>query len=813
MKFPLGCFRTGLQAIAFTFALADLGHAQAAEKLKPATVQASSVGAGCKAENAVDGILSIQKKDAGRWISEVSKEPQWIEAQFAGEVLLRAVDIYSGDVKPEAIKDFVLQVPEGQGWKDVGGTAFRDNSNKNLRIRFSNPLVTDRIRLWITNPGSASQVVLREWVFWKNGDDVLPRIFVFTPDLYQGDIVKRPKFDRTKHLIFLNQSGFNSEWPKRFTAPLTAEGTPFVVTRHNDTNVLYEGSVRHEVGDFSDFRPLDTNIQYVVRIDGANLKPGVSDPFYIAPFWMQRATMEPMMRFFVDDRSIVGTVFGGLCVHPWRDCPYYAYATPSLVHLFLANPSFYLQQRVEVDWKEDFSKALDEPNDFIMNVPWAGDWGFKYDPVALAERMRVEVPAPVGTNVPDIIQLIQWGTAWWLTQPESEDHAGSSYKVHPETISELAFFLYALPWMEPYISKDFSGRVARYTFENWESAGLLKVDKTIGTFKGRDVPGWTILPNLMMHEVAKRMGRADAERYLDAAVAQAQWMVDDLDFSNPLVTKGMRMSEHKTMNGLVTLLRFYSDKAPKGLVEKLRGWSDIVIERSDDLWDYRKYDNGTNWSLPQNLPGHTGGGASWNDPGNLAGFPSSAWKVASILGDAPADRQRKKRLNELAVAQWDVLFGRNPLGAHSAWRGSEDFSGVERGWPVKFASHCAHLETVRGALCGSPATEHFPFNPEDEFRHSEGWSAFNAAFNVALAESVYRETTFAYENGKLTMHGPCFVPSIEVEITDDKGQTAKMTLMADDKGMDSFSGDYQAGGRFSVSYGHGFFGKTQSFQQ
>jgi hypothetical protein len=366
--------------------------------------------------------------------------------------------------------------------------------------------------------------------------------------------------------------------------------------------------------------------------------------------------------------------------------------------------------------------------------------------------------------------------------------------------------------MESYIQKEFSDRVAKYAFEQWEPVGLLKIDKRPGHFKGHIAMGWTILPNLMMHEVAKRMGRGDAAKYLQAAVKQAEWITDSVDFNDPLLTKGLRMSEHKTMNGLVTLLRYYPEYAPKGLTEKVREWADIIISRSDNLWDFRKYDNGANWSLPRIVPGQEGGGPAWNEPGNLAGFASSAWKVASLLGNSKSDLLRKDRLNQIAVAQWDILFGRNPLGAHSSHRGPRDFAGVERGWPVQFATSAgAYLETVRGTLCSSPGTEHFPFNPQGEFRHPEGWSAFNAAFNVSLAESVRHDIKFYYKNGTLKIQGPFFVPEIEVEITDSKGITTRVKLKADDDNQDLFSGSFQSQGKFTVSYGHGFFAARQTF--
>lgn len=778
----------------------------AAEKIKALKCEVSSEGKGSTLLAPIDG-KSTTWVDFTEWRSEIAKDaPQWIIVSFQHADTVRAMDIYSGNREKDAIMNFCVQIPDGENWKTLPDARFFMNSCKHLRITFATPVSSDKFRLWIDDGGKSYQSIIREWTFWKDGNDVLPRVLVIPP--WRESETHRYPVDRKRNLVFLNQSGFNTDWPKRFTAPLTADGARFSITSQKDsTKVLFKGVVKNKIGDFSIFKPQNTSDQYVIKVESDSLKPGFSDPFYIAPFWMQRVTQEPMLRFFVDDRSIVGTVFGGNCVHPWRDSPCYAYSVQSLIHLLLANPSFYLQQPVEMDWKNDLDKVMDQPHDFLQSL----DWGFDYDPIVLAQKIRKEVPAPIGKNVPDIIQLIQWGTAWDLTQPAQNDHSNLKFGIYPETISEFAFFLYALPYMKPYISKEFSDRVAKYAFEQWEPIGLLKLDKRLGHFKGFTAVGWTILPNLMMYEVAKGMNRNDASRYLDAAVAQAKWVVDSVDFKNPIVTKGVRMSEHKTMNGLVTLLRNYPDKAPKGLVEKLTEWTDIIISRSDNLWDYRKFDNGANWSLPRVMPGQEGGGASWNDPGNLAGFPSCAWKIESILGNSKEDIIRKKRLHELAVAQWDILFGRNPLGAHSGYRGKTDFIGVERGWPVSFYPVCGYLETVRGTLSSSPATEHFPFNPEGEFRHPEGWTAFNAAFNVSLAESIHRETTISYKNSKITVQGPFFVPNINIDIIDDKGITTTLKLTAENSNQDSYSIKYSINGKFSVRYGFGYFATFRKF--
>ena len=46
---------------------------------------------------------------------------------------------------------------------------------------------------------------------------------------------------------------------------------------------------------------------------------------------------------------------------------------------------------------------------------------------------------------------------------------------------------------------------------------LYDVITVVGTGKGRECPGHSIMPNLFMYEVAKREGLADTDRFLEAA--------------------------------------------------------------------------------------------------------------------------------------------------------------------------------------------------------------------------------------------------------------------------------------------------------
>lgn len=80
-------------------------------------------------------------------------------------------------------------------------------------------------------------------------------------------------------------------------------------------------------------------------------------------------------------------------------------------------------------------------------------------------------------------------------------------------------------------------------------------------------------------------------RQVNAAVKQAEWMVEHLDWNDPLVTKGQQMSEFIIATGLARLLREYPDHAPNRFSNKFNDWANVLIRRKENLWDFRKLDD------------------------------------------------------------------------------------------------------------------------------------------------------------------------------------------------------------------------------
>lgn len=749
-----------------------------------ATATASSVlEKKYSADKAVDGRLG----NDSRWVSARGPGPHILTLELKAKRQIGCLQLITGwkdgNAWIDPIRDFVLQSWDGAQWRDIPGTTAQDNGSPGLQFLLATPIETDKVRLVATGDGPARVMELRVFAVSSTG---------YPPPLTDAEKGTSAAVANIP-AVLVNQSGYNLDWPKRFTAPLVEGETDFIISKSGGKEVLYRGKLQNGVGDFTDFRPSDAGADYVIKL----AKGGSSDPFRVAPFWMERVALELGLRFFVDARSVVGThpsAYGGC---PWRDSTYYTFDVPALVMLYLANPDFFEHLPIEINYAADKAKVL--APDFKL-VKAAND----SDALATARGYYEKIEPPVGAQVPDIIQCIHWGVGWYLVNPETHDPSGDPLgkRLHPQTLEQIAFFLYGYPAYRQHFTDGFNQKARGLAFGQWEKAGLLEVIKTIGDFKGRECPGHSILPNLMLYEVAKRDGRTDADRYFQAAFNQTKWVIDELDFNDPRTTKGQRMSEHKLIPALVTFLREYPDRAPAGLKQKLAQWADIMIARSDNLWDFRKYD-AENWSLPRFTPG-SHGGAGWNEPGNLAAFPALCFTVASVLDDAG----KANRLRQIGVAQFDNLFGRNPLSAHSGWRGPMDYLGVERGWPKQFPTGvCARLELVRGTLNSSAATEHYPLNPNGAFRHPEGWTAFNAAFNVGLAYTCWADTRLSIRDNVVELSAPVFTDEATVTVTPLAGRPTPLVLKRPkpDSGVLRGTLPAELGGKATVAYGFGYF--------
>jgi hypothetical protein len=554
---------------------------------------------------------------------------------------------------------------------------------------------------------------------------------VFMSLVFQVKAAPQKPIDRSSHIVAVNQVGYMTNMTKRFTAPISVDGSNFSVRHSDGEQVLYQGKIRNQIGDFSAFQPSLSNKSYIVEISGGELLPGISDPFLIRPDLLQDQYWQPAIDFLIDTRSVVGThpsAFGGC---PWRDGNYYDAIIPSLVLFYLADPSRIKAMPRHIDWAADRKRVMDPAFRFDPKNPESNG-------VMEAVHKYYGELEPPDANAPDAIKLIHWGAGYYLMKPVSKDPMGDPERaqIHSQTVEQIAYVVWAWPVLKEWLPQSFYDRCRDFCFANWEKS--LAIDKwwnpagyepppkgnnpmggRLHPYKGRHAPGHSIVPNLLMHEVAKREKRTDANIYLDAAVSQADYIIKNLDWNDPRSTKGHRMSEHRTIPNLVWLLQKYPDKAPAGLKEKISDWAKIAIRRSNNLWDFRRYDEEEHWTIPK-----------LSDVGNWASFPAIATAASWVI----EDKAVKSRLGELACSHVDFLFGRNPRLAAAPHKPEMGFPQVERGWPIGHKLNvCARLETCRGSLSSGPGSEMFPFNPEGAFRHAEGWVNYGASWCISLA--------------------------------------------------------------------------------
>ncbi|MBB5785639.1 hypothetical protein [Jiangella mangrovi] len=592
--------------------------------------------------------------------------------------------------------------------------------------------------------------------------------------------------------VILNQSGFNTGLPKRFTAPKAEDGATFTVVDSSGAE-RFAGTVTGGIGDFSDFRPPAGEGDYRVLVSGA-AGEGESVPFGIGPAWIERVSYENALAFMTGSRCYFGNAAASdVGWHTprcrwsvmWRDGDTYSFEVPTLIDLFSANPSAFE--------------------------------GLRFDDAVYA-GMAYELPA----DTPEVVRLIAWGVDRMLAHDVN----------HTLWKEQLAAFLRAYPDLAEWIPAQMYEDARDYLFPLWghaphdrftsaydytpHTADLFQTYTQVGTGKGELPPGHSIRANLDMYDVALREGRDDAPAYLDAARRNAAWIVENLDWTDPRTTKGQRMSEHVTVTALVDFLRRHPSEAPAGTEAKIADWAAVAVGRSDNLWDFRKYSD-DRWTIPS----FAGGGAGDpNETGNIAGLAAPALAAASVVDD-PA---LAGRLREIAVAAVDNVFGRNPTGRHASYRAATTqwgFEGAELGWFSEYQGGAGLLQGVPGVLDGSPKNAHFPYAPGvGNIGHSEGWVAFNTAWNESLAWLADAETSLRVVDGAVELTAPLdldttALDSATVQVRVGSGAPVELPVQQVSASSSVFRGSLDTdalgaspGDVVTVTYGLGSFTRT-----
>ncbi|MDQ3814051.1 MAG: discoidin domain-containing protein [Armatimonadota bacterium] len=745
----------------------------AKEPVKVRRATASSTFEKYGPDKAVDGEVS----DASRWVSQTSSEPAWLELDLGTMQKLSGIHLFSGYRSANVVQSFKVQFWKDGQWQEIPSAVVENNDAPALAVPFDDTVTveTDKLRLWITATHQGRARVQEVVVWPAGGVPPLPKTTMTAALGGAGD---------AKILqIYLNQSGFNLGKPKRFTAPTLADGTRFEVRPAQGGAALFSGTMAKNIGDFSAFNPTDEQEYVVVAGDRSSV------PFRIGHWWLERVSYQNAVNFMIDSRHYTGNVrvacpgsFG------WRDDHHFGWELHTLVPQYLSNPSAYERMPHQVKYEAPANPQL---------------WG------------KLQPPSD---NAPDIVKLIHWGADVIVTQEVTHEHLKA----------QLAYFLAAWPALQGYLPpqnyeavRDFalahwSDEKAdrKYPYDESDNHDLLALKTKIGSTKGAYPPGFSIEPNLLMHEVARRDKRPDANKYLQAAVRQAAWMVQNLDWDDPQTTKGQRMSEFLTMTGLARLQREYPDRAPAGLAAKINDWAQVVIRRSHNLWDFRKLDDGARWTPMGEKP------SMWNEVGNVVGLPAALLAARPLL-----DAATQQRFDELVVSHFDNCFGRNPTGRHFSYDAPREIEGVEFGWYSFFAGGIGRLADARFVLDGAPKDGHYPYHPEKgNYGWTEGWIQFNTPYNLSLAYLAMEDTKLS-----LRRDGDELVVRLEAPLNFDyskvesgtvqvtaNGQSESVTVTEEAPNARVFSGRAKLkaapGATVEARYGFGYWGRKAALK-
>lgn len=616
---------------------------------------------------------------------------------------------------------------------------------------------------------------------------------VFTPTLGGSDEVA----------VLINQIGYDTGTSKRATVPNAPDGTPFTVINVMTGLAAHKGTVQSNIADFTELDP-ETDTDYYIECAGA-----ISYVFTIGKNIIQRRSVLNALSFMAETRA--DTFKWGEAYVGWRDSHQFSFELNSLVWQYMANPALY--------------DAMD------YKIPSADTCEY--------EMLRTQDESAM-------VWLIQFAALRYY-----EWGAVDGKDLHMLTKEQLAYFLYVYPLISEHVPYSTYEAIRDYTISAWgvnavssdcqyygvagTNHDLYALQTVFGGLKGQQPPGHSIVPNLLMYEVAKRDGLGDeaAQKFFDAAYQNASYLISDkFDINDPYYNKGQRMSEHVMITGLSYFLETYPDKAPAGLKDALLTWATTTVARSDNMWDLRMAVSKAAGDLQYtfhvkgsfiNKEYYTGAAyaiadgqkpAPKNEPGNQAGFQAIAYATSRVL-DAG---EITDRLKALGVAAIDDLYGRNPTGRAAFYHFTRDFVGADLGWYKQFSGGAGLLGNCTGKIDANAPESCYPYNPENyNTGYTEGWVAYNTAWNTSLAYAAADSITLtATKNGNtvtITLECPNNLDSTKIEsgyvfVTDLKtGITEKVTVTEENESSDKFVGTYALAETASVtvSYGYGLF--------
>lgn len=509
-----------------------------------------------------------------------------------------------------------------------------------------------------------------------------------------------PEYDSRKpvnsSIWFINQIGYDSDKSKRATY-IGSNGITFVVRRSTDNKLAYYGSIANNIANFS--AVVDGGVYYL------QTESGSSYDFKIASNRVWDASAKVALDFMAQSRQDAFDV-GDNTGYAWRDSHQFSFELNGLVMQYMSNPTYYNSLPYEI---------------------------YKVEECEYAE-LRTQ-------DCPDIVWLMKFAVTRYR-----DWNVNKNIQLHALIKAQVAYFLYIYPHISGYVDATWYQTIRDWIITQWSVStcnkswyevtdginhNLFTTQAKIGTVKGMLPPGYAAVPNFMMYEVCQRDGLSSASQFLTAAENNIAWLVNDVDLTLPANTKGQRMNEYIPFHALTYAYEMYPSHCPASTYQKIADIADLLITRSDNLWDYTQYQtagesNEITSTVWDTIETQTGGMA--NNPGYV-GMMGVYYALARVIKETSVEG----RLKELAMSHIAHGFGRNPYGRCYDYKATEDFDGAKLGWVERFQGGAGHLDNVVGVLDGSPKEGSFPFNPNASTGYTEGWVAFNSAWNMALA--------------------------------------------------------------------------------
>lgn len=494
--------------------------------------------------------------------------------------------------------------------------------------------------------------------------------------------------DKITQKIYINQSGYDINKPKVATITNVKSDTLVEIRSAINNIVVFITKVSKQKINFTNF---NQEGEYYILCN--NIR---SHNFKIENGLLLRVSRPLAVEFMSMSRQDAFDV-GKSTGYGWRDSHQFSFELEALVRQYLSNTTYY--------------NSL---------------------PYSIYKVNECEYPELRIQNEPDLVWLIKFGVTRYYDMCINK-----GVKLHGLIKCQLAYFLYAYPQLSEYVTRDFYELIRDFTIQQWTietttlawfdvamNHNLLLTQNVVGTIKGALPPGFAIIPNLLMYEVCKRDG-LEYQKYFDSAYNNCSWCISGINLDEPQYFKGQRMSERILHLGLAYFQKYYHSLAPLGLLDRINKNIDLIIQRSNNLWDFKRYDD-TLWV----------GSGTMNECGNVAGTPSVCYAYAELISDT----NKKKRLEEIAIAHFDNIFGRNPSGMHFCNKATSEFEGSDVNWYTRYQGGAGNLQYCRGMLDGSPKEASYPYEPNADLGYTEGWIAFNTAWmdSIAYMENYYK---------------------------------------------------------------------------